>query len=104
MLFWGILFNAKSIACVYVQHYTILVHQNVVVLGDGGLKYFFGTYDPRIEDSYRTEIQDTGEEEYIRDGSDSVPIMLVGNKCEKITEREVSREEGLKLARELGCV
>ncbi|CAG8671759.1 10924_t:CDS:2, partial [Ambispora leptoticha] len=35
--------------------------------------------------------------------SDSVPLMLVGNKCDKITEREVSREEGMNMARHLGC-
>jgi len=29
--------------------------------------------------------------------------MLVGNKCDKITEREVSREEGMNMARKLGC-
>jgi len=29
--------------------------------------------------------------------------MLVGNKCDKITEREVSREEGMSMARKLGC-
>jgi len=29
-------------------------------------------------------------------------MILVGNKCDKITEREVSREEGMKMARKLG--
>ncbi|RUS12931.1 ras oncogene at 64B [Endogone sp. FLAS-F59071] len=29
--------------------------------------------------------------------------MLVGNKCDKVTEREVSREEGYSMARRLGC-
>ncbi|KAI1176602.1 ras family protein [Nemania sp. FL0916] len=33
----------------------------------------------------------------------SVPIMLVGNKSDRITEREVSTQEGHALARELGC-
>ena len=32
-----------------------------------------------------------------------VPIMLVGNKSDRITEREVSTQEGHALARELGC-
>ncbi|KAH8655671.1 ras-2 protein [Xylariales sp. PMI_506] len=32
-----------------------------------------------------------------------VPIMLVGNKSDRITEREVSTQEGHSLARELGC-
>ncbi|KAI6248018.1 hypothetical protein HI914_03413 [Erysiphe necator] len=31
------------------------------------------------------------------------PIMLVGNKSDRITEREVSTQEGYALARELGC-
>ena len=31
------------------------------------------------------------------------PIMLVGNNSEPDTEREVSAQEGLDLARELGC-
>lgn len=35
--------------------------------------------------------------------ADNVPLMLVGNKCDKVTEREVSREEGLATARQLGC-
>lgn len=35
--------------------------------------------------------------------SEPVPIMLVGNKCDRITEREVSTQEGHALARELGC-
>jgi GTPase KRas len=29
--------------------------------------------------------------------------MLVGNKCDKAYEREVSREEGAALARQFGC-
>ncbi|KAH6951167.1 ras family-domain-containing protein [Ilyonectria sp. MPI-CAGE-AT-0026] len=32
-----------------------------------------------------------------------VPIMLVGNKSDQVTEREVSIQEGQALARELGC-
>jgi len=31
------------------------------------------------------------------------PVMLVGNKCDRVTEREVSTQEGTTLARELGC-
>ncbi|SAM09851.1 hypothetical protein [Absidia glauca] len=34
---------------------------------------------------------------------ETVPIILVGNKCDKITEREVSREEGFQMARHLRC-
>ena len=33
----------------------------------------------------------------------AVPIMLVGNKSDRVTEREVSTQEGHALARELGC-
>ena len=32
-----------------------------------------------------------------------VLVMLVGNKSDKVTEREVSTQEGHALARELGC-
>lgn len=32
-----------------------------------------------------------------------VPIMLVGNKSDRVTEREVSTQEGHALARDLGC-
>jgi GTPase KRas protein len=31
------------------------------------------------------------------------PVMLVGNKCDRVTEREVSTQEGQALAKELGC-
>jgi GTPase KRas protein len=31
------------------------------------------------------------------------PMILVGNKCDKVTEREVSREEGMNMARKLKC-
>ena len=33
----------------------------------------------------------------------SAPIMLVGNKCDRVTEREVSTQEGSALAKELNC-
>lgn len=32
-----------------------------------------------------------------------VPVMLVGNKCDKCMEREVSVQEGFALAQEIGC-
>lgn len=32
-----------------------------------------------------------------------VPVMLVGNKCDKAVERAVSAQEGQHLARDLGC-
>jgi GTPase KRas len=31
------------------------------------------------------------------------PIMLVGNKCDRVTEREVSTQEGSALAKQLNC-
>lgn len=35
--------------------------------------------------------------------SDTVPIVLVGNKVDRANEREVGKEEGAALARRLGC-
>ncbi|KAJ3051290.1 Ras GTPase ras2 [Rhizophlyctis rosea] len=35
--------------------------------------------------------------------TDRVPLMLVGNKCDKVAEREVSKEEGIYLARRIKC-
>lgn len=31
------------------------------------------------------------------------PIMLMGTKCDRVTEREVSTQEGAALAKQLGC-
>jgi GTPase KRas len=33
-----------------------------------------------------------------------IPLMLVGNKADRSTEREVSAQEGRSLAQELGCL
>ncbi|KAF9550651.1 Ras GTPase ras2 [Mortierella hygrophila] len=35
--------------------------------------------------------------------SDNVPLMLVGNKCDKLAEREVTRDEGALMAKSLRC-
>jgi len=35
--------------------------------------------------------------------SENVPLMLVGNKCDRLTEREVSRDEGALMAKALRC-
>ncbi|CAG8749179.1 27060_t:CDS:2, partial [Dentiscutata erythropus] len=35
--------------------------------------------------------------------NEPVPLMLTGNKCDIITGREVSREEGMNMARRLKC-
>ncbi|KAL8946167.1 MAG: hypothetical protein Q9222_007405 [Ikaeria aurantiellina] len=36
-------------------------------------------------------------------GSGQAPVMLVGNKSDRVTEREVSTQEGSALAKEMGC-
>lgn len=33
--------------------------------------------------------------------TERVPLMLVGNKCDKVLEREVSREEGYQMAKRI---
>ncbi|KAG0042701.1 Ras GTPase ras2 [Gryganskiella cystojenkinii] len=35
--------------------------------------------------------------------SEEVPLMLVGNKCDRLTDREVSRDEGAMMAKQLRC-
>ncbi|KAI8816519.1 small G-protein Ras2 [Fimicolochytrium jonesii] len=35
--------------------------------------------------------------------TDEVPMILIGNKCDRVAEREVSKEEGQHLARKLNC-
>ncbi|KAJ3224124.1 Ras GTPase ras2 [Chytriomyces hyalinus] len=39
----------------------------------------------------------------VKDTDDTIPMMLVGNKCDRIAEREVSKEEGAYLASKLQC-
>ena len=36
-------------------------------------------------------------------GTGPAPVMLVGNKSDRVTEREVSTQEGSALAKEMGC-
>ena len=36
-------------------------------------------------------------------GGGQAPVMLVGNKSDRVTEREVSTQEGSALAKEMGC-
>lgn len=36
-------------------------------------------------------------------GGGQAPVMLVGNKSDRVTEREVSTQEGSALARDMGC-
>lgn len=35
--------------------------------------------------------------------SENVPLMLVGNKCDRLTDREVSRDEGFQMSKILRC-
>jgi len=53
-----------------------------------------GSYE-RIE-RFHTLIQEVKK-------TDQIPIMLTGNKCDRITDREVSREEGMTLSKRLHC-
>ncbi|CDS03369.1 hypothetical protein LRAMOSA00771 [Lichtheimia ramosa] len=39
----------------------------------------------------------------VKEYRSNIPMILVGNMCDKITEREVSREEGLQMGKKLGC-
>ncbi|KII62741.1 Ras-related protein Rap-1b [Thelohanellus kitauei] len=83
---------------------------------------FIEKYDPTIEDSYRKEVTvggksvlleilDTAGTEqfsalrnlYVKNGNAfmlvySVPIIIVGNKCDMVNERVVSTEKGKKFA------
>lgn len=36
-------------------------------------------------------------------GGQQAPVMLVGNKADRVTEREVSTQEGSALAKDMGC-
>lgn len=39
----------------------------------------------------------------VKDVGSNIPMILVGNMCDKVTEREVSREEGFQMGKKLGC-
>jgi GTPase SAR1 family protein len=40
----------------------------------------------------------------VKDAQDNeIPMMLVGNKSDKVTEREISRDEGAAMARKMHC-
>ncbi|KAL1413907.1 hypothetical protein MTO96_007956 [Rhipicephalus appendiculatus] len=74
----------------------------LVVIGAGGVGktslivqfmegLFDGAYKPTVEDCYRSSIQTPGER---------VPIVLVGNKSDLISNRQVSQDMAMKLAQE----
>ncbi|CAG8687548.1 20952_t:CDS:2, partial [Cetraspora pellucida] len=86
----------------------------LIVLGAGGVGK---TYDPTKEDSYRKQVVIDGEScvleildqdrfydsiTRVKD-TEPIPMILVGNKCDQRTMREVSREEGMNMARRLKC-
>ncbi|VDM36937.1 unnamed protein product, partial [Toxocara canis] len=89
---------------------------------------FIEKYDPTIEDFYRKEIEVDGQpcvleildtagteqfasmrDLYIKNGqgfvvgTDQVPILLVGNKCDLVHQRQVRSEDGLALAEYWSC-
>ncbi|CAJ0748344.1 4229_t:CDS:2, partial [Entrophospora sp. SA101] len=49
-------------------------------------------------------LETTGQDQMIRiKGSNKIPSILVGNKCERHTECEVLSEEGMNMTKRLGC-
>jgi GTPase KRas len=45
----------------------------------------------------------TLQQQILRVKTNNFPVIIVGNRCEEETERQVSKHEGEKLARSLGC-
>ncbi|CAG8653118.1 12905_t:CDS:2 [Dentiscutata erythropus] len=39
----------------------------------------------------------------VKDDDETIPMILVGNKCDKLNEREISKEEGMLMAKRLKC-
>ncbi|CAJ0745567.1 1174_t:CDS:2 [Entrophospora sp. SA101] len=74
----------------------------LVILGDinvGKTALTIQTYDPTIVASYKKQTV-TDDQPYVIDVLETAGQ---GNKCDKHTEREVSREEGINMAKRLGC-
>lgn len=57
----------------------------------------------RVKESCASSPSYAGSPIAVTNSQAPVPIMLVGNKSDRVTEREVSTQEGHALARELGC-
>ncbi|XP_044516853.1 ras-related protein Rap-1b-like isoform X3 [Gracilinanus agilis] len=87
----------------------------LVVLGSGGVGksaltvqfvqgIFVEKYDPMIEDSYRKQVEVDAQQCMLEildtAGTDDVPMILVGNKCDLEDERVVGKEQGQNLARQ----
>jgi GTPase KRas protein len=65
--------------------------------GEGFLLVYSITLRPTFERVARFK------EQVIRVKGKDAPMLLVGNNCHRVTEREVSREEGAALAKKLHC-
>uniref|UniRef100_A0A8C5VIJ9 RAP1A, member of RAS onco family n=1 Tax=Microcebus murinus TaxID=30608 RepID=A0A8C5VIJ9_MICMU len=85
----------------------------LVVLGSGGVGksaltvqfvqgIFVEKYDPTIEDSYRKQVEVDCQQCMLEilDTAGTVPMILVGNKCDLEDERVVGKEQGQNLARQ----
>ncbi|KAH0543097.1 hypothetical protein FGG08_002523 [Glutinoglossum americanum] len=60
-------------------------------------------FHQQVQRVKESSVPSTGPEAPIVNPDWRVPVCLVGNKSDRVTEREVSVQEGLALARELGC-
>ncbi|PIK50414.1 putative ras-related protein [Apostichopus japonicus] len=85
----------------------------LVVLGSGGVGksaltvqfvqgIFVEKYDPTIEDSYRKQVEVEGQQCMLEilDTAGTVPMVLVGNKCDLEDERVVGKDQGSNLAKQ----
>nr|XP_005888417.1 PREDICTED: ras-related protein Rap-1b-like isoform X3 [Bos mutus] len=85
----------------------------LVVLGSGGVGksaltvqfvqgIFVEKYDPTIEDSYRKQVEVDAQQCMLEilDTAGTVPMILVGSKCDLEDERVVGKEQGQNLARQ----
>lgn len=84
--------------CQYPRSRTCADLAHIIREGEGFILVYSITARSTFEriERFRTQIA------RVKD-SDTVPIVLVGNKVDKATEREVSREEGQALAKRMGC-